>query len=301
MATFVVFVGIFSTAVYGTHVCPKYGSVPINETYFGDTTNNDTDNLGICFGSNTFWNNYPWTVALMGSNGFPMCTGTILSRNPGIILTAAHCYGPARSVNVGCSSPLSCGSANSISIEEFAIHPSFGRPKPNSYDIGMIRLSKAITNALAVVANLVDQIPNGPWPQRIASYGINQQGQIPASLQTMSTTVVDWQKCRNTILDVCGTDFLDDTMYCVQGGSRETGNPTVCDGDSGGGMMDTSRNVWGVASWTVKGSGFGCMDSCHCCTNLPQVMASVGAGYDWITQTMRNWGARYDQNITESA
>ena len=78
------------TYAYGAYICPSNSK---SAEWNNSSTSNDSESLGICYGLNTNWANYPYTVALIGSNRFPACTGTIIYDNPGIILTAAHCYG----------------------------------------------------------------------------------------------------------------------------------------------------------------------------------------------------------------
>eukprot|EP00483_Globobulimina_turgida_P004158 UN04166 len=94
--------------------------------YMPEDNVNATDaQLGICFGSNTQWSTYPYAAALRYSSGSACCSASIISLNPGILLTAAHCNGCTGAARIGCNNPSSCD-GGSYGLSQFIQHPSVG-------------------------------------------------------------------------------------------------------------------------------------------------------------------------------
>ena len=133
---------VFSADVYQYDMMPKDG---MNSTNDG--------NLGICFGSNTNWNTYPYAAALRYTTGSACCSGTIISVNPGVILSAAHCNGCSGQVRIGCNNPASCD-GQAISIAQFVQNPGYGSPLQFSNDIAVVRLASPITQGGATAQNI---------------------------------------------------------------------------------------------------------------------------------------------------
>eukprot|EP00483_Globobulimina_turgida_P006040 UN06050 len=198
---------------------------------------NETDNsLGICFGSSTQWASYPYTVALRYTSGSACCSGSILSLNPGVILTAAHCNGCTGAVRVGCNNPNNCD-GDSYQIAQFIQNPSYGSPLQFSNDLGLIRTSIPITTSGATAIQITPVQPS-IGQVRVVGYGITQTGSIPTQLQTMESNHIEQQECQDIMSAALGGgEYIDETMLCIRAGNAGQDNvPTMCSGDSGGPM-----------------------------------------------------------------
>mmetsp|Transcript_14234 Transcript_14234/g.22236 ORF Transcript_14234/g.22236 Transcript_14234/m.22236 type:complete len:295 (+) Transcript_14234:56-940(+) len=263
-----------------------------------DDDSNSTGNLGICYGSSTTWSSRPYTVALRSTTGGACCSGTIISLNPGVILTAAHCDGCRGQVRIGCDNPSNCNSAAGYTISQFVQNPSYGRPLQLSNDIAVVRLSSAITVAGAQT-RAIPSVEPSLGRITVTGYGVNQAGQIPTSLQTMTSNEMDRTECASLMRDLLGGNYIDDSMICILGGSLGSENvPTMCSGDSGGPMV-VGNFVYGANSWVLQGSGTGC-NSCSCCPGYPQVGSSSAENAAWIRGYMEAW-QKGDYNYTYSA
>jgi hypothetical protein len=259
---------------------------------------NSTGNLGICYGSSTSWSSRPYTVALRSASGAACCSGTIISLNPGVILSAAHCSGCTGAVRIGCDNPSNCNSAAGYSISQFVQNPNYGRPLSTSNDIAVVRLSSAITVSGAQIRS-IPSAEGSLGTVTVTGYGVTQSGQIPSSLQTMTSSIMDRGECAALMRDLLGSDYVDNTMVCILAGNIGSENvPTMCSGDSGGPMV-SGNFVYGANSWVLQGSGTGC-NSCSCCPGYPQVGSSSAANAAWIRGYLDAWTAG-DYNYTYKA
>eukprot|EP01084_Bolivina_argentea_P315091 545838_1 len=262
--------------------------------------NNATD-LGICFGSSTAWAAYPYAVALRYTSGSACCSGSIVSLNPGIIVTAAHCNGCTGSVRIGCNNPLNCD-GDSYPIAQFTQNPSYGSPLQFSNDVAVLRTTQPITTTGAITIDIPSVEPS-IGVVRTTGYGITQTGSIPTTLQTMVTNQIENQICQDIMSSALGGGtYIDASMICIRSGNAGEDNvPTMCSGDSGGPTVANAGNgaLYGANSWVLQGSGQGC-NSCNCCPGYPQVAASTAHNADWINGYIGAW-KKGDYNYTWSA
>ena len=97
-------------------------------------------NLGICYGSATTWSQYPYAAALRYRSGSACCSASIVSLNPAILISAAHCEGCDGPVFIGCDNPSNCN-GDSYEIDAFVRHPDYGRGTPFvCYVIAIVRI-----------------------------------------------------------------------------------------------------------------------------------------------------------------
>ena len=127
----------------------KYDMIPEHNK----KNQSENGELGICYGSSTQWSSYPYAAALRNAFGGACCSGTIVSLNPGIVLTAAHCDVCTSSVNIGCSNPANCD-GTTYQIAQFEPDPMYGVGTSFSNDLALILLSTPITNAGAQTRNI---------------------------------------------------------------------------------------------------------------------------------------------------
>eukprot|EP01084_Bolivina_argentea_P316856 549324_1 len=256
-------------------------------------TLSDNAGLGIYNGQSTTWNNYGFMVsipfALQGVDDH-CCGGSILSLNPPIILTAAHClfecyvwwYPENSVVKIGCNGPQ-CSNPEVVTyfVAESNHHPLWDG-LTMQYDVGLIRLDRVISapsNVQTVTLQSYSPCCIENESLRVLGYGYVSTGNSPASsLQTAIEYFVDLNKCSeemppNTFIGsshMCFIDIYGSILSAI----------TVCFGDSGSPVLKDNTNVQvGIVSF-----GEHVFESLTCDGRYPQVGADVGDPviYDWI-------------------
>merc|ERR1719384_211139 len=199
---------VFGADVWVTDYVPEDAGKPTNES----------ENLGICYGTNTNWQTYPYMAALRYSSGSACCSASIVSLNPPILLSAAHCNGCTGSVRIGCNNPNNCD-GDSYPISQFIQHPNWGSGLQFSSDIAVVRLSRPITTSGAQAISISNTEPT-QGTVRTVGYGITQSGSIPSQLQTAQLNIVDRTQCNSIMSSALGGgNYIDNTMVCIRGGS----------------------------------------------------------------------------------
>merc|ERR1719229_1947612 len=262
---------------------------------------NESGMLGICHGTSTSWPQYPYMAALRYPIiGSACCSASIISLNPPVLLTAAHCSGCNGQVQIGCNNPSTCD-GEAYTIAQFVQNPSYGSPTQFSNDIAIVMLTSAISTNGAVAVEVPETRPS-IGSARATGYGITQAGTIPTSLQTASLTVLENQLCQDIMSGALGPGtYIDNSMICIRGGNAgQDFVPGTCSGDSGGPWTGVSNGIQvGVTSWGLQGSGAGC-NSCNCCVGYPSVGADVAHASAWINGYVNAW-AKEDFNYTHAA
>ena len=261
-----------------------------------DINNSSMNNVGICYGNNADWHEYPYIVSIRYRNDLPCCTGTIISLNPGKILTAAHCDICNGLVKIGCTNPNKCntnGYQNYI-ISRFNIHSDYD---PNTYknDIAIITLNRAINHPInAISINIPKEIQSTNQYLKIIGYGEQENSNIPSKLQYGIEQRISNSNCNRIMNNIGIYNAIYPEMICIQGISNNIFNryerPTICSGDSGGPIVyeytDNNGNIiseqYGINSWVLIGDNAPCNANCQCCTIYPQVGINVAKYYHWI-------------------
>jgi hypothetical protein len=259
-----------------------------------NTTSNDDNMLGICYGSSTTWAQYPYTAALRYSNGGACCSASIVSLNPGILVSAAHCNGCNGSPRIGCNNPANCD-GDTYNIAQFVQNPDYGQGTQFSNDIAIVRLSTAITTSGASTIDIPSVEQTG-GNVRATSYGITESGTIPTSLQTGTMPIVERTLCESIMSSALGgSGYVDISMICAAGNGGTGPATSTCSGDSGG-PWTVGNSLYGVTSWGLQGSGGGCSCGCNCCCGYPGVAANVAQFTTWINGYMSEWTDKYYQS-----
>jgi len=239
------------------------------------TTNDSDQMLGICYGSNALWSQYPYVVQLIGSCS---CSGSIIDMGsgsrPATILTAAHCQNCAQTVYVGCNSPGGCsGGAYPVQSGSFQTW-GYQNPSQFSNDIAIVKLQTALSsNTGARAVQIASNTNSNSNTNRITGYGIDETRSTPSQLQTAPTNYVSPSQCQSALGGNGVT--IESNMICVQGAGNP--GPSVCSGDSGGPWVGGNGVQYGVTSFGLAALVGGCSPyECRCCPQYPQVGANVG-------------------------
>ena len=230
-------------------------------------------------------NEFPWHCALLSKSGkFYGCSATLLSCDPVILVTAAHCFPKLNilgiTVNLRKPETVACGkykisdkgpapvdeNEQRLEISEAIIHPSYdGRKFTN--DIAVIKVKgefdckkRILYPACFPSKNQYNYI--GWEATTVSGWGTQAEGgKVALKMQKAHLPPVSDQKCGEVMRKQGGAPPITDSMMCA--GDAE-GKVDSCQGDSGGPLVTTvvegrrrsRKSGWslvGVVSW-----GLGC-------------------------------------------
>lgn len=220
---------------------------------------------------------YPHMAALFFKGDF-MCGASLVA--PEWILTAAHCMlskNPADFTFVLGRQNFNDSGGEAIQATLMNIHESYGRPKPDSHDVALLKLARPSSYAPIRVASPATERPLWAPGQaaRVIGYGglVYPGVGVDGNLREVDIPMVSDADCAASY--AATGDFDPTTMVCA---GELYGTKDSCQGDSGGPLMVRDGAgafiQVGVVSW-----GFGC--------GYPTqygVYSRVGdtALYDWI-------------------
>ena len=242
---------------------------------------------------------FPWHCALLNSEGkFYGCSATLISCDPVIAVTAAHCVPainlPLITIKLRTPTYLACGRNNindtnpnkleeneqRLKVDKVIPFPSFNQDTFEN-DIAVIKVRGNFNCVKTVLypACLPDseRLTYEGWEATtVTGWGRLGEGAAPAQrLRKAKIPVVSDAECRSVMKKQPEAPPVRDTMMC--GGSLQ-GGVDSCQGDSGGPMVCSSRDtntLLGIISW-----GYGCGRA-----NKPGVYTKVVNYLDWIKQT----------------
>lgn len=239
-------------------------------------------------------NEFPWMCAILNSdNSFYTCGATLLSCNPTIIVSAAHCFEGSAGQPGG--KKVSCGghrmNANGpstldsneqrLQITEIINHPDYSSLNgggDSSNDIAVIKVNGNFACAGGKIwpACLPDKnkLTYEGWPKTtVTGWGTLREGAatLPEKLQKVKVAPINDKVCNAAL----GAGRVTDNMICA--GPKEGGRDS-CQGDSGGPLVTRDErpgfSLIGVVSW---GDGCARPDSYG-------VYTEVSYFLDWIAQ-----------------
>jgi hypothetical protein len=264
---------------------------------------NQSAGLGIYHGVTTLWSEAPYMASLRSAaeDSEHCCAATIISLNPPVVATAAHCvvsdtiFGRECGdyVTIGCDEHTCLTGATqpveyAIAEDGIIIHPDFHHflvdLRPPLYDIALVRLERPITEP-AGVASLPLESGN-PCCENMHPLSVYGYGRTRFQFVYGNLTNGTEEYYRNDVCnDLTGTDyFTDDSMICFMDQWNAADElVTVCGGDNGGPVIshrDPSElgTLVGVISWEWSKW----IPATDCVATYPQTAANVGYVYDWI-------------------
>jgi len=239
-------------------------------------------------------NEFPWMCAILNSDdSYYTCGATLLSCNPTIIVSAAHCFegsnGQPRGKKVSCgahrmnangASPMDPNEQR-LTITQIINHPqysSFNFFGDGSNDIAVIKVNGNFGCSAGKIwpACLPDKsrLTYEGWAKTTATgWGtLSSGGALPEKLQKVRLAPVSDQVCEAAL----GAGRInDDVMICA--GPKEGGRDT-CQGDSGGPLV-TRDSRPGFSLIGVVSFGDGCAQP-----DSYGVYTEVSYFLDWIAQ-----------------
>nr|XP_008196144.1 PREDICTED: proclotting enzyme isoform X3 [Tribolium castaneum] len=259
----------------------------------------------ISYGQNTTQGQWPWHVALYHIQGAQLlytCGGTLISENH--VLTAAHCVAKPQtnrpidtkdlSVYLGKYHLKKFGDGTQDrDVTDIFIHPQYNYSVYFN-DIAVLKLkTPADLNNYVRPCCLWEDGTDIEYVLNklgtVVGWGFDEKRQISDTLMQAQMPVVSTVNCIYSNREFF-SQFTFEKTYCA-GFRNEDAGTTVCNGDSGGGMVfpkaGTSghNTVWqirGIVSVGVALQGQGVCDPRHYI-----VFTDVAKHLDWIKQVMR--------------
>ncbi|XP_021913624.1 serine protease gd-like, partial [Zootermopsis nevadensis] len=220
----------------------------------------------ITHGQNTARGQFPWHAALYQSKDINLkyiCGGSLIG--PKTILTAAHCVTKSTVLQpVDPDSLLvylgkyhlkqwSEGGVQDKQVVKILVHPAYNNSNYQS-DLALLILSSPVkftTNVRPVclwdkkeadLENVVNK------EGTVIGWGYDETGQITEELKMSKMPIVSQQVCLWSSSDFYPL-FTSDKTYCA--GFRN--GSSVCNGDSGGGMVFPRNSSDGSVTWMLRG------------------------------------------------
>lgn len=227
---------------------------------------------------------FPSIVAIYLPGG--LCAGTLIS--PGAVITAAHCVSPWNAQQMIKSTTLYIGltdrtklsgcntkTCETRKIKQFFIHPGYNASNAvTTNDLAILILD---TNSTINPASLTKTKPDVGKTRRLAGWGIMASSQLTAQ-QLMMTEVRVAASTECMFND--DIYYVSDVSICTKSVGSWANNytATACEGDSGGPLMDTSKNeLLGTVSYGILAK-----DTDPCGKYLRTVFMSMAYYKDWI-------------------
>ena len=229
---------------------------------------------------------FPWHCALLNEAGkFYGCSATLLSCDPVIAVTAAHCVSkieiPFFTIKFRTPKYLACGKHRlndadpgeleedevRLRISKVVTHPEFNGDTFKS-DIAVIKVAESSMSCKqwtvypACLPSTDQSITYEGWEATtVSGWGrLQEEGERPDTLRKAHIPVVSDTQCRETMSQQSGAPPVLDTMICGGTSTRDS-----CQGDSGGPLVTTEnrrrRSNGGKTGWTLIGVvswGMGC-------------------------------------------
>ncbi|XP_044763414.1 serine proteinase stubble-like [Coccinella septempunctata] len=258
----------------------------------------------ISYGQDTEPGQWPWHTALYHSKGIQLmytCGGTLISTSH--ILTAAHCVTKPRTnrpINpqnilayLGKYNLRKFGSEiQDREVGDIYIHPQYNYSGYYN-DIAILRLVEPveITNYVRPVCLWDEHTDLNEVEGKLGTvvgWGFNENGVLTTTLMQAQMPIVSLAKCIYSNRDFF-SQFTSEKSFCA--GFRN--GTSVCNGDSGGGMVFPRRGTSGSNTvWQIRGLvsvGVAFQGKIICDTSQYVVFTDVAKHLDWIQTVLNNY------------
>ena len=248
------------------------------EALVGDVASKVTPVNRIVNGFPAEENQFPFQVSLLApydDGRYFVCSGAIISED--YVLAAAHCTYPHPRIILRFQSKnlWSGGFTQEIPRDNIVNHPTYNETSLAN-DVSVIRLPQRLTleagrleairlPGRSVLTNLfVGQ------RGRVAGWGIDNSGEISATLNFVDLEVITNTRCRRAF-----GARVNDNVICGLG--WHTDNQATCGADSGAALAAQINNQW----VHIGGAAFGALNAC---ARFPSGFVRTTNYVEWINQ-----------------
>jgi len=234
-------------------------------------------------GNSTAEGEIPWQCAVLKNDGKWMgCGAVLLSCNPTIVVSAAHCFqGQQFGLKVSCGShrvsqnyALTMGHFEErLTVKQIINHPDY-EPGTSKNDIALIKLHGEFNchkRELFPACLPRNSNYNGWHKGMVTGWGLTEEGGLPSEiLMKARMPIVPDSVCSQAY----GTQLYPNEMLCAGRNGTD-----ACQGDSGGPLVvqDDDHFGWslvGIVSW-----GIGCARSFGVYTEVSHYIPWIAQSY----------------------
>ncbi|XP_024873756.1 modular serine protease-like [Temnothorax curvispinosus] len=164
------------------------------------------------------------------------------------------------------------------------------------WDIAVLELVTPFVLSSYLVPACIDTLSFGSVLEpgtygKVAGFGRTATGESSAVLQALTVPVISVSQCRSASQSVNTEQYITNDKFCA----GYTNGSSVCDGDSGGGLVFKTNDLWylrgivSVSLGTIKEGG-----SFHCNYNLYSLYTELSRHISWIQDVI----IKIEQNQT---
>ncbi|XP_045523724.1 proclotting enzyme-like isoform X3 [Pieris brassicae] len=260
-------------------------------------------------GKPTLEGQWPWQIALYQTQTVDnkyICGGTLVSHKH--VITAAHCVTRKESVRVVNKNTLTVylgkhnlrTTVDGVQIRlvgEIIVHPRYNASS-FSRDLGILKLRESVqyTDYVRPVClwpdDLVDLNNVIGKTGSVVGWGFDETGVATEELTLVEMPVVDHLTCIRSYSEFFSRFTSDDT-YCAgfrdgisSGGKIKNKRTSVCNGDSGGGMVFRMQGMWylrGLVSLSVAKH-----NEYRCDTSHYVIFTDLAKFLPWLKDNIRD-------------
>ncbi|XP_011252069.2 modular serine protease [Camponotus floridanus] len=252
---------------------------------------------------------FPWHATLyldvQGKSKEFFCGASIIQEN--LLITAAHCIYEENSRQVINPKKIYVATGNTFRDYESSYHnPQYVKKNQVKHiyivcnylglagnyirDIAILELMQPFVLSSTLAPVCIDlssdkAVLEAGATGKVWGFGRTATGESSAFLQALTVPYVPFSQCKSASQDANTQPFLTLDKFC--GGY--TNGSAVCDGDSGGGLVFKTNNLWylrgivSVSLGTISEGGTG-----HCNNNLYTLYTQVSYYIEWIQNVIAN-------------
>ncbi|CAL1673906.1 unnamed protein product [Lasius platythorax] len=246
---------------------------------------------------------FPWHASLyFDVRGKPkkyFCGASIIQEN--LLITAAHCIYDEDSRQVVDPNKIYVATGNIFRDYESPYHnPVIVKKNQVKHiyiicnylgllgnyirDIAILELIEPFVLSATLVPVCIDLLSDKTVLEagaegKVAGFGRTEFGDSSAVLQALRVPYIPFNQCKSASQEANTQQYLTTDKFCA----GYTNGSSVCDGDSGGGLIFKTNGLWylrgivSVSLGTILHGG-----SAHCNNNLYSLYTQISSHIDWI-------------------
>ncbi|KAI4491871.1 hypothetical protein M0804_003263 [Polistes exclamans] len=253
---------------------------------------------------------FPWhaTLYIERTPGGPkefICGATIIKEN--FLLTAAHCVYDQTNRRVDNSNVYYVATGNIYRDYDSPLHDKnyvnkakvtniyikcnyLGFEGNYASDIAILKIEKPFKFSALLLPACLDENFIDSGIGKVAGFGrtntgLNNidSGSSSSILQFVFLPYVPLNQCKSSINSVDSEKFITDDKFCA----GYTNGTSVCDGDSGGGLVFKTKSLWYLRGIVSSGLGETLTGGTrHCDSHLYSVYTRISNHIGWIRDTI---------------